>query len=627
MPNTYIKDSGDWELVQRPWVKDGGSWKPVKKIWIKTDQLVTNTTVPGGDVLSVVSGADSGWFGQTYNEWGTFMNAYAINTNGWLYSTKTFNATVNFPANGDYEFRLQIDDFGTLSLDDSLILNISKDDGTAYTQNIDTFGFWVPIDSTQITGVVTARYVTAGSHKISIKMTDSGAVVAGLACQILSVNSPLPSTEIWNTRQAISEPIQYAYSPIVSNSVSEKKSVWKQVFGNTGTRRFNVSNKNRYTVGGQYKYTVPEGVTSMTFDIIGAGGSGGDGAGAGGSSDGPRGGFAGIVASLTISVTPGEILTFNVGKGGASVSYGSGLAGNSGTKTSIYRGNTLLLSAAGGAGGGRNTSGTSLSKGTDSALPFNGKGGTFTWGGQGGSGTLGSGGGGVDGSASGKTSGKGGDGAIAITAGAENTFKVPPGVYNIDVSYPNGAGGITTTKLNVTPKDDINVVVGDAGQDSSFGSITIPYTNYSQQVIYHRGYVDRYLRQTINTATVTGESYTSASYLGNVYPTSGRDDITTIASQAAKKGINITTDLENSWDDLAQEIVVNPIKNDGTLPPQLTATVTKIAGRGTVYIEQQPSAANGYKVTVLVDDNDPKAADYYEYSVYVQTPPYISISY
>lgn len=627
MPNTYIKDSGDWELVQRPWVKDGGSWKPVKKIWIKTDQIVTNTSVTGGEILSTVAGADSGWFDQSYlTGWGTFMNTYAINTNGSLNSAKTFNATVNFPADGNYEFKLQIDDFGTLSLDDSIILTIPAAYGaSAWLQNIDTFGYGMT-DMTNDIGFSTIRYVTAGSHKISISMGDRGNI-CGLACQILSVNTPLPSTEIWNTRKAISEPTQYAYSPIVSNSVSEKKSVWKQVFGNTGTRIFNVSNTNRYTVGGTYKYTVPEGVTSMTFDTIGAGGSGGDGSGAGGGSDGPRGGYAGTAASSTISVTPGEILTFNIGTGGAPVNYGSGLAGNAGKPTTIYRGNTLLLSAASGAGGGTNTSGTSLSKGTDSPSPFNGKGGTFTWGGQGGSGTLGSGGGGVDGHASGKTSGKGGDGAIVITSGAENTFKVPPGVYNIDVSYPNGAGGITTTKLSVTPKDDINVVVGDAGQDSSFGSITIPYTNYNQQVIYHRGYVDRYLRQTINAATVTGESYTSASYLGNVYPTSGRDDITTIASQAAKKGINITTDLENSWGDLAQEITVNPLKNDGTLPPQLTATVTKIAGRGTVYIEQQPTSSNGYQIRMLVDDNGPSAADYYEYSVYVQTPPYISISY
>jgi hypothetical protein len=78
---------------------------------------------------------------------------------------------------------------------------------------------------------------------------------------------------------------------------------------------------------------------------------------------------------------------------------------------------------------------------------------------------------------------------------------------------------------------------------------------------------------------------------------------------------------------LAQEITVNPLKNDGTLPPQVTATVTQIFGRGPVYVEVQPTSANGYKVTTLVDDNDPRAADYYEYAVYIATPPYISISY
>jgi hypothetical protein len=256
MPNTYIKDSGDWELVQRPWVKDGGSWKPVKKIWIKTDQLVTNTTVPGGEILSVVAGADTGWFNQSWNEldWGTFMNTYAINTNGWLYSTKTFNATVNFPADGDYEFRLQIDDNGTLSLDDSLILSIPDNfGGKSFQQPVNDSQFGASVAGmTNDIGFITKRYVTAGPHKITIKMTDTGGVVAGLACKISQVNSPLPSTEIWNTRQAISEPTQYAYSPIVSNSVSEKKSVWRQVFGNTGTKLFN-------TVG-TTSFKVPPGV-------------------------------------------------------------------------------------------------------------------------------------------------------------------------------------------------------------------------------------------------------------------------------------------------------------------------------------------------------------------------------
>lgn len=490
MPNTYIKDSGDWELVQRPWVKDGGQWKPVKKIWVKTD---------------------------------------------------------------------------------------------------------VPQVPTPAVRTVTVAFTQPGNIDWQVPLT------------------------------------------LVNNSI-KVVSIGGGGGGQTGW--------------GNY--------------------SGAGGAGAGGS--------AGATTQATISVNTGSTLLLVVGRGGvggggsfAGGTSAQGPAGLNGSATYIT--GYSSTNAAGGAGGYKGTSGTYSNSignwagdggswyygfaGENSSKGSGGLGGTVNKNGE--NGTFGAGGGG--GAASNYNpndyqtqGGNGGHGAIYITyeetflgppphpwrqvfgnTGTElydtpgtYSFTVPPGVYSITVGgrkdFRTGSiiGG---TKLNVVPKDVISVFVGVPGEGASFGSVTYGSGFFTQTAIYHRGYVDRYLRQTINIVTPTGEPYASAPYNGLVYPTAGRDDIKTIATQAAAKGITITTDLENSWGDLAQEITVDPVLNDGNVPNNITAYVNKIAGRGTVTIEQQPNAANGYKVRVLVDDNGPSAADYYEYSVTIDAQPYISISY
>ena len=162
------------------------------------------------------------------------------------------------------------------------------------------------------------------------------------------------------------------------------------------------------TVIGNNTFVVPDGVTTISVTMIGAGGSGGDGSSVSGSAGG---GQAGTIVTGSISVTPGETLILTVGKGGTPVSYGSGSAGIAGQATTIRRGTTVLLSAAGGAGGTR----TGSSDGQASGAPFNGAGGISGWGTSGTDGGVGAGGGGVDGQASGSTSGDGGRGEIRLT--------------------------------------------------------------------------------------------------------------------------------------------------------------------------------------------------------------------
>lgn len=85
---------------------------------------------------------------------------------------------------------------------------------------------------------------------------------------------------------------------------------------------------------GNYTFTVPAGVTSITIQAWGAGGAGGSG----NSGNGPRGGGGGgAFATRTISVTPLTTFNYTVGSGGVP---SSNSGNNPSTAGSSYFGNT-----------------------------------------------------------------------------------------------------------------------------------------------------------------------------------------------------------------------------------------------------------------------------------------------
>lgn len=253
-------------------------------------------------------------------------------------------------------------------------------------------------------------------------------------------------------------------------------------------------NGQTFTSQGPNSFTVPSGVTSLSFKAWGGGG--GSGAGGSGSATGGAGGGGGYVAS-TITVTPGETLTIYIGGGGNggahSAGGGSNLAGGGGGGggyTSVYRGSTPLLIAAGGGGGGgaRLTTsagdggaggGTSGVAGTSIATN-NGSGGgagTASAGGNGGNNPSGSGNSGSSGSsltggngADGRSS-EGADGSGAVGGGASGGNG---GLPNVSVTrgagggggsgYYGGGGGAATTSTN-------GAAGGGGGGGSSFTAI------------------------------------------------------------------------------------------------------------------------------------------------------------
>ena len=93
----------------------------------------------------------------------------------------------------------------------------------------------------------------------------------------------------------------------------------------------------------QYTYTIPDSVSSIRYLVVAGGGAGG-GYGGGG------GGAGGMLEEPAYAVSAGDILTINVGKGGARQT-GSG-AGENGNDSSITNGTTEVALAYGGGGGG-----------------------------------------------------------------------------------------------------------------------------------------------------------------------------------------------------------------------------------------------------------------------------------
>ncbi len=187
---------------------------------------------------------------------------------------------------------------------------------------------------------------------------------------------------------------------------------------------------NSYTSNGSYLWTCPAGVTSVSVQCWGAGGAGG-GATAG-SGNGGAGGAGGAYASTnSISVTPGNTYTVNVGKGG------TGVKGNGASGGDSWFGSTSTILAKGGAGGQANNSGNPGIGSTTGCI------GTIVY--KGGSGTSGSTAAGSAGGGAGST-GNGGNGQTSSpwSGGTGTTIGGGNGGNYVSVGNGNpgsGAGG------------------------------------------------------------------------------------------------------------------------------------------------------------------------------------------
>jgi hypothetical protein len=140
--------------------------------------------------------------------------------------------------------------------------------------------------------------------------------------------------------------------------------------GGTGGPGQTPQGTSNVVLTGSGNFTVPPGVTQLTVTAIGPGGSGGTGgSGSGG------GGSGGESATQTFSVTPGQVIAYACGTGGAAVSTNDH-AGNPGSASTTFGpvGGVTLTAHPGQAGPSSTHGVTAAPGGTGSGAPahFNG---------------------------------------------------------------------------------------------------------------------------------------------------------------------------------------------------------------------------------------------------------------
>lgn len=217
----------------------------------------------------------------------------------------------------------------------------------------------------------------------------------------------------------------------------------------SGTTRYAIFNS-----GTACTWTVPAGVTNITYLAVGGGGGGGgarqNGAnpnlGAGG------GGAGGIVTTSSFSTTAGSTITLTVGIGGGGGAVGT--AGGNGGNTSFTYSSTTITASGGNGGAGSNGTNDQNNLSGDGGGNNSYTGGANVWdGGGGGAGSAASGGAGSD---------IGGQGGIGGVGGAGTLIDI----RGFNEYYGGGGGGGGTPSTN-TNEFDGN---GGAGGSSVGGS-------------------------------------------------------------------------------------------------------------------------------------------------------------
>lgn len=227
--------------------------------------------------------------------------------------------------------------------------------------------------------------------------------------------------------------------PTVTLGNKRNSGIWdiQDIAAAVGT---DVQGQQEYTTAGTFNFTVPAGVTSLSAVCIGGGGGGGGWGNAADESAG--GGGGGSLAYNTFAVTPGEILTINVGAAGtAGATQNNG--GNGGT-SSVQRSGTNLVAAGGGTGG----------RGGDAGGQAGGAGGTVITGGgfsggRGGNNSL------VTGAPS---AGGGGAGGFSGVGGRGGDFASRNGLAGT-----GGAGGGGAALMGTTAEPDATFGTGHGG--------------------------------------------------------------------------------------------------------------------------------------------------------------------
>lgn len=199
---------------------------------------------------------------------------------------------------------------------------------------------------------------------------------------------------------------------------------------------------------GSTTWTVPDGVTSVEYLVVGGGGGGANGY----DNAGGGGGGGGMVLTGELSVTPGSSLNITVGDGG--VGGANNRSNNAGTSgdNSIFH--TITALGGGGGFGSRTTATAGASQIGSNTAPGGGGGSQGGNGGKGGGGSTGSGS-----SNSGSSGGAGGPGFSSIISG-------------LSVEYGTGGAGANSGTQNAGVNGNDNTGNGGRAGGAAASSST-----------------------------------------------------------------------------------------------------------------------------------------------------------
>lgn len=401
---TRIKDSGTWKSLKGLWIKDKGAWSPVQNAWTKVDG-VWKKVYP--TPIAIGSSTPTSATFSAYTSETSSSQSFTISNTGTedLVVKAVANAVTGFTINFDWTTfggeptalnQITIPPGTTKSFSVTVTAGVStgaKSGSFTLTANAGTLGDTTITASLSVT--VLQRYSRASTVASLSFAYDTGNAlyptktlrITNTGNQTLNVSSITSSTETlrylfsnttWTKFSFSGVPTTIAAGASADVTVTYNPKSQVRSGGLLGSRRFGQSGGSysgtisinsdsdqgaitvacdmteivhgtvRFTTAGAGTFTVPNGITSLTYTLGGGGGGGG------GAADNEEplqlggGGGSGGVSTGTMTVTPGQIIAYTVGAGGA----GGGVPGTGGTGGTSTMNSTNATGGVGGASSG-----------------------------------------------------------------------------------------------------------------------------------------------------------------------------------------------------------------------------------------------------------------------------------
>lgn len=392
-----------------------------------TSAPVKHNGNPGG----VYPGQASTVYAVTHGAWSSFLNTYGVWGGG-----QDYTVSIDFPVTGTYTFRYSVDNYGSISLDGTPVISLAGTVTSHFTTfTTQTVAVTAGVHTVRVTGVNTGGPAGVGAQILKPDTSElwntrallqtsgltatsrgesttlgggggggylggkagiaSGASVTGGNGGLNLGSTTAPGSGVFPGGRSgyypgnrVGEAGYAGYIILVLRKKlnafiknPDASGEWVGIdssFVKVPTQSVYVSRVPppqalNFTTAGSATWTVPAGVTSATFMAAGgAGGAGGGDVGGDKNNTGGGGGGGSNFIKVVRAVNPGEVYTFNVGRGGAGA--GGGGTGGTGGTTTVALGSTVLLSALGGTGGTRGGNSGNGSPGTGRNGAANGSG-------------------------------------------------------------------------------------------------------------------------------------------------------------------------------------------------------------------------------------------------------------